>query len=108
MRAATLLLVSFFVGCSPSLSGPEACNEIADALQAAVSRCGGDGAAAHADFILEVAGGDCDTITRVRDPEGLEGDWLPFLKSVDCSVVNGPDFAGGLPASCKAQLERSP
>jgi hypothetical protein len=100
------VLFFFLIGCGPSLSGPEACNELADALSASVSRCGADGAAARVAFVAAAAGGDCNTIASVRDEASLRDECLPFLRNVDCSIVLGPDFAAALPEGCKAQLEQ--
>lgn len=101
-----ILLALSLLGCGPSLSGPDACNELADALSAAVSRCGGDGSVARQTFINAAAAGDCDTIASVRDPEALRDQCLPFLRAVPCDVVTGPDFGAALPPGCIAQLEQ--
>lgn len=86
----------------PVITPPRACEDAADALAAAVPRCGGDPDAAREAFLRAAAGGTCKNVTSVRDAASFYGTCLPYFRTVSCEDM----LAARYPPECVAQLER--
>lgn len=86
-----------------SSSSTSACLAMVDALARSAQRCGGDYAGSFNYALDELAGGECESIVRVRDRDELEGACISSLKTISCA-----DLAKGhIDASCRRQLVRT-
>ena len=78
------------------------CNDVIDALSAAFVRCGHDEDTTRQEQLDAIVGGDCVTVTSVRDHGSLQNVCLGSLKTIDCTQLE----ARNLDDSCKLQLLR--
>jgi hypothetical protein len=85
----------------------QACNDLVDALARAKVRCEADAGttydSAFTAVLAQVASGDCNTVSSIRDEASLCANCVPSLSTIACA-----DIADNrLPGSCNLQLERS-
>jgi hypothetical protein len=106
--AALATVAASWLACGSSstnlaISGPaQACIDTASAIATTAQRCGADYQQNYDAAVNAIAGGDCNTVTAVRDEAALRGTCLPSLGTISCT-----DFqAVRLDASCASQLQR--
>lgn len=85
----------------------QACLDLVDALARAQVRCGGDAGAdydsAFKAVLGQIAGGDCNEVTSIRDEPSLCASCVPSLATIACADIRD----NRLPGSCNLQLERT-
>lgn len=109
MRRAVLALTLIEAACSswdtgePNAGDNErACLDTVTALATAAARCGEEYQRVYDQQLQAIAGGDCKTVTSIRDESSLRNDCLPTLKTAACPDI----LAGTYPSTCAGQLER--
>jgi hypothetical protein len=85
---------------------PQACADLVDALARANVRCHGDAgpdyATTYQTLLTKLAGGDCNSVTGIKDEPALCERCIPSLATIACADI----LDERLPGTCNLQLER--
>jgi hypothetical protein len=85
---------------------PQACADLVDALARANVRCKGDAGpdyqTTYDALLTEIAGGDCNSVTGIKDEPALCDRCIPSLATIACADI----IDKRLPGTCDLQLER--